>query len=50
LNFKNSKCKDLKIHLTLYNNRMEHRVPNEGARESAQGAEGVCSPIGGTTI
>jgi hypothetical protein len=29
---------------------MEHRVPNEGARESAQGAEGVCSPIGGTTI
>ena len=30
--------------------RMEHRVPNEGARESTQGAEGVCSPIGGTTI
>ena len=29
---------------------MEHRVSNEGARESAQGAEGVCSPIGGTTI
>jgi hypothetical protein len=27
----------------------EHRVPNEGARESIQGAEGVCSPIGGTT-
>jgi hypothetical protein len=26
----------------------EHRVPNEGARESTQGAEGVCSPIGGT--
>ena len=28
----------------------EHRVPNEGARERIQGAEGVCSPIGGTTI
>jgi hypothetical protein len=29
---------------------MEHRVPNEGARESIQVAEVVCSPIGGTTI
>jgi hypothetical protein len=29
---------------------MKHRVPNEGARESTQGAEGVCSPLGGTTI
>ena len=28
----------------------EHRVPNEGGRESIQGAEGVCSPIGGTSI
>jgi hypothetical protein len=28
----------------------EHRVPNEGARGSTQGAEGICSPIGGTTI
>jgi hypothetical protein len=28
----------------------EHRVPKEGARERTQGAEGVCSPIGGTTI
>jgi hypothetical protein len=28
----------------------EHRVPNEGARESTQGSEGVCSSIGGTTI
>jgi hypothetical protein len=25
---------------------MEHRVPNGGARESTQGAEGVCNPIG----
>ena len=24
--------------------------PNEGARESIQGAKGVCNPIGGTTI
>jgi hypothetical protein len=28
---------------------MEHRALNEGARESTQGAEGVCNPIGGTT-
>jgi hypothetical protein len=30
--------------------RMEHRAPNGGARESTQGAKGVCNPIGGTTI
>jgi hypothetical protein len=30
--------------------KMEHRAPNVGARESTQGAEGVCNPIGGTTI
>ena len=30
--------------------RMEHRAPNGEARESTQGAEGVCNPIGGTTI
>jgi hypothetical protein len=29
---------------------MEHRVPNEGARERTQGAERVCNPIGGTTV
>ena len=28
----------------------EHRVPNRGARERTQGAEGVCSTIEGTTI
>ena len=28
----------------------EHRVPNGGARERTQGAEGVCSATGGTTI
>jgi hypothetical protein len=28
---------------------VEHRAPNRGARESTQGAEGVCNPIGGTT-
>jgi hypothetical protein len=27
-----------------------HRAPNGGARESTQGAKGVCNPIGGTTI
>jgi hypothetical protein len=29
---------------------MEHRALNGEARESTQGAEGVCNPIGGTTI
>jgi hypothetical protein len=29
---------------------MEHRAPNEEARESTHEAEGVCNPIGGTTI
>jgi hypothetical protein len=29
---------------------MEHRAPNGEARESIQGAEEVCNPIGGTTI
>jgi hypothetical protein len=31
-------------------NWTEHRVLNEGSRYKTQGAEGVCSPIGGTTI
>jgi hypothetical protein len=29
---------------------MDHRAPNRGARESTQGAKGICNPIGGTTI
>ena len=29
---------------------MEHRAPNERAREGTQGAKVVCNPIGGTTI
>ena len=29
---------------------MEESPPNEGARESTQGAKGVCNPIGGSTI
>jgi hypothetical protein len=31
-------------------NWTDHRVPNEGARESTQGAKGVCSLIWGTAI
>ena len=27
--------------------QLEHRAPNEEARESTQGAKGVCNPIGG---
>jgi hypothetical protein len=30
--------------------KMEHRASKGEARESTQGAEGVCNPIGGTTI
>jgi hypothetical protein len=29
---------------------MDHRAPHGGARESIQGAKGVCNPIGGKTI
>jgi hypothetical protein len=29
---------------------MDHRALNGGARESIQGAKGICNPIGGTTI
>jgi hypothetical protein len=29
---------------------MDHRAPNGGARESTQGAEGICNLIGGTKI
>jgi hypothetical protein len=39
-----------KRHRWMVPEKQEHRVPNGGARESTQGAEGVCNPIGGTTI
>ena len=26
---------------------MDHRASNDGARESTQGAKGICNPIGG---
>jgi hypothetical protein len=29
---------------------MDHRAPNGGARENNQGAEGICNPMGGTTL
>jgi hypothetical protein len=32
------------------NHWTEHGVPNGGVRERTEVAEGVCSPIGGTTI
>jgi hypothetical protein len=32
------------------NHRTEHRVPNGGVRERTLGAEGICNPIGSTTI
>jgi hypothetical protein len=30
--------------------KMKHRAPIGGDRKCTQGAEGVCNPIGGTTI
>jgi hypothetical protein len=44
-----STCQIQKWMLTIIH-RIEHKFPNEGARESTQGAEGVWSPIGGTSI
>jgi hypothetical protein len=32
------------------NHWTEHRFPNGGVRERTHGVEGVCNPIGGTTI
>jgi hypothetical protein len=32
------------------NHRTEHRNPNGGVRERTERAEGVCNPIGRTTI
>jgi hypothetical protein len=32
------------------NHWTENRVPSEGVRERTEGAEGVCNPIGRTTI
>ena len=29
---------------------MDHRASNDGAKESTQGAKGICNPIGGTTL
>jgi hypothetical protein len=35
---------------TAISGSFQHSAPNGGARESSQGAEGFCNPIGGTTI
>jgi hypothetical protein len=36
--------------MIIFSYWMDHRALNGGARESMQGAKGVCNPIGGTTI
>ena len=42
------------IHDTMHKNDMiywmDHRAPNGGARESTQGAKGICNPISRTAI
>jgi hypothetical protein len=49
-----SGCTSLQSYQCLTNNRSgcltEHRIPSEETRERTQDAEGVCSPIGGTTV
>ncbi|WP_227624743.1 hypothetical protein, partial [Klebsiella pneumoniae] len=35
---------------TRRGHQIDHRAPNGGARESTQGAKGICNPIGGTTL
>jgi len=32
------------------NHQLEHEDPNGGVRETTEGTEGVCNPIGSTTI
>jgi hypothetical protein len=36
--------------MLLANHWIKHKVSNGGARKRTKGAEGACSPIGGTTI
>ena len=36
--------------MRIANHGTEHGVPNGGVRERTEGAEGVCNPIGRTTI
>ena len=53
---RNTTIKDLKMEIeTIKKSQrvsywMGHRAPNGGARESNQGAKGICNPIGGTTL
>ena len=47
---KNSNAWQIQKWMLIAIHWMEHRVSNEAARESTQGVEGVCSPIGGTAI
>jgi hypothetical protein len=48
---KNSNCICCKIeNQQMGSHKNEKLHPNGGARESTQGAKGICNPIGGTTI
>ena len=48
---KQNKTKQIKTNQNkTKQNKTKNRVPNEGARENTQGAEGVCNPIEGSTI
>jgi hypothetical protein len=47
LNHKLCNQKQIKYFFT---SRRKTRAPNGGARESTQGAKGICNPIGGTTL
>jgi hypothetical protein len=40
----------IKWWVPLANHFTEHRIPKNGVRERTEGVEGVCNPIGRTTI
>jgi hypothetical protein len=40
----------IQMQMLAANHWIEHRVPNGGVKQSTEWVEGVCSPIGGTTI
>jgi hypothetical protein len=38
------------MQMLAVNHPAEHMDPNGGVRRRTQGVEGICNPIGGTTI
>ena len=45
-----TKARPIEIQMFTTNHWTKHRDPNEGIRRRTEGAEGICNPIGRTTI